>query len=69
MILVDRGQKVRFLSFRDFGILFFIFLRMTSYLKMTIIGKTNEVRKKKATHNRRIIRSPICWDFSRDAED
>jgi hypothetical protein len=25
MILVDRGQKVRFLNFRDFGILFFIF--------------------------------------------
>jgi hypothetical protein len=36
MILVDRGQKVRFLNFRNFGILFFIFLRMTSYLKMTI---------------------------------
>jgi hypothetical protein len=36
MILVDRGQKVRFLNFRDFGIFFFFFLRMTSYLKMTI---------------------------------
>jgi hypothetical protein len=36
MILVDRGQKVRFLNFRDLGISFFIFLQMTSYLKMTI---------------------------------
>jgi hypothetical protein len=37
MISVDRGQKVRFLNFRDFGIFIFTFLRMTSYLKMTII--------------------------------